>query len=72
MPRDRPLTKSVALAGQVQQFQHVADHLLASGAGNLVGHGEEIEKLPDLHAVVDAEVVGHVADAPPHGQRLAC
>ena len=32
-------------------------------AGNLVGDGEEVQKLPDLHAVVDAEVVGHVADA---------
>ena len=62
--------EGVALAGQVQQLQHVADDLPPPGAGNLVGHGEEVEKLPDLHAVVDAEVVGHVADAAADGQRV--
>ena len=60
----------VAFVRQVQQLQHVADHLLAAGAGNLVGDGEEVEKLPDFHAVVDAEVVGHVADAAADVQRL--
>ena len=42
----------------------------ALGARNLVGHGEEVQELPDLHAVVDAEVVGHVADAAADGQRV--
>ena len=37
---------------------------------DLVGHGEEVEELPDLHAVVDAEVVGHVADAAADGHRV--
>ena len=44
---------------------------LRSAAGNLVGDGEEIQKLPDLHAVVDAEVVGHVADAVADAERVA-
>ena len=71
MPRDRPLTKSSRLCGQVEQFQHVADDLLPPRAGDLVGDGEEIQELPDLHAVVDAEVVGHVADALAHAHRIA-
>ena len=39
-------------------------------AGDLVGDGEEVEELPDLHAVVDAEVVGHEADDPADGHRV--
>ena len=44
--------------------------LLAVGAGDLVGDGEEVEELPDLHAVVDAEVVGHEADDLADGHRV--
>ena len=61
----------VALVRQIEQLQHVADHLPAPRARNLVRHGKKIEKLPDLHAVVHAEVVGHVAHAAAHGQRIA-
>ena len=45
-------------------------HGLAPAARNLVGDGEEVQKLPDLHAVVHAEVVGHVADARAHADRV--
>ena len=40
-------------------------------AADAVGDGEEIQKLPDLHAVVDAEVVGHVTDRLPDRDRVA-
>ena len=60
----------LALAGQVEQIEHVADDLPPAVARNLVGHGEEVQELPDFHAVVDAEVVGHVADAAAHAQRI--
>ena len=70
MPRDRPLTKSSLLVGQIQQGQNVVDHLLAPHAGNLVRHREEIQEFPDLHPVVHAEIVGHIAHAAPHVQRL--
>ena len=66
----QPVDEGVALAGQVQQFHDVVQDLPPPGAGKLIGHGEEVEELPDLHAVVDAEAVGHVAHAPPHGQRV--
>ena len=56
--------------GQVSS-QHFADDLLAVGAGDLVGDGGEVEELPDLHAVVDAEIVGHEADDPPDRHQLA-
>jgi len=53
----------VAFVGEVEQFEDVADDGFAAAAGDLVRDGEEVQKLPDFHAVVDAEVVGHVADA---------
>ena len=43
---------------------------LRDGAGDLVGHGEEVEEFPDFHAVVDAEVVGHEADHAADGHRV--
>ena len=61
----------VALVREVEQFEHVADDGFAAAAGDLVGDGEEVQKLPDLHAVVDAEVVGHVADAFADADRVA-
>ena len=71
MPRDRPLTKSSRLWVRSKQLQHVADDAFAPAAGNLVGDGEEVQKLPHLHAVVHAEVIGHVADAFAHADRIA-
>ena len=38
--------------------------------GDLVGHREEIEELPNLHAIVDAEVVGHETDHAADGHRV--
>ena len=67
----KAVDERLPLAGQIQQIEHVADDLLPPAAGNLVGHGEKVQELPDLHAVVDAEVVGHVADAAAHAQRIA-
>ena len=61
----------VALVREVEQLQHVADDGFAAAARNLVGDGEEVQELPDLHAVVDAEVVGHVADALADADRVA-
>ena len=60
----------VALVGQVEQFEDLADDLLAVGPGDLVGDGEEVEEFPDLHPVVDAEVVGHEADDLADGHRV--
>ena len=60
----------VALVPQVEQLQHVVDDLLPLALADLVGHREEIEKLPDLHAVIHAEIVGHVAHALPHRHRV--
>src|SRR5262245_7697190 len=57
----------VALMTQVEQLQYVVNNLLTFAFANLVRNGEEIQKLPDLHSVIDAEIVGHVADALPHG-----
>ena len=56
--------------GQVEQFEHIADDLLSLRATDLISHGEEIEELPDLHPVVDPEVIGHIADATTNIHRL--
>ena len=69
-PLGEPVDVVVALVGQVEKVEHFADDLLAVRPRDLVGDREEIEKLPDLHAVVDAEVVGHEADHAAHGHRL--
>ena len=61
----------VALVGEVEQLEHVADDGFAAAARDLVGDGEEVQELPDLHAVVHAEVVGHVADAFADADRVA-
>ena len=71
MPRTERLHVGVALVGQVDQLQQVADHLAPPGGRNAVAAGEEVEVLPDPHVVVDAERVGHVADGPAHRVRLA-
>ena len=66
----KAIDEIVALVGQVEQLQHIANDLLSSIAGDLIRHGEEIQKLPDFHAVVNAEIVGHVADAAAHAERI--
>ena len=63
-PLGKPVDVVVFLVRQVQQLEHLADDLLARGAGDLVGDGEEVKKFPDLHAIIDAEIVGHEADHP--------
>ena len=65
------LDVGVALFGEVDQVEQVADHLAPPPRRQPVAAGEEVEVLPDLHVVVDAEGVGHVADDPPRGGRLA-
>ena len=69
-PLGEPVDVVVSLVGQVEQVEHLADDLLAIRPGDLVGDGEEVEELPDLHAVVDAEVVGHEADHAADRHRL--
>ena len=69
-PLGEPVDVIVSLVGQVEQVEHFADDLLAVRTGDLVGDGEEVEELPDFHAVVDAEIVGHEADDPPDRHRL--
>ncbi len=61
----------VALVGEVEELEHVADDGFAAAARYLVGDGEEVQELPDLHAVVHAEVIGHVADAFADADRVA-
>ena len=66
----QPVDEGISLAGQVQELHHVVQDLPPPGARKLIGHREKVEELPDLHAVVDAEAVGHVAHAAAHGQRV--
>ena len=55
--------KVVSFMGQVQQFQDIMDDMTTSTSWNGIGDGKKVEKLPDLHAVIDAKRIGHVADA---------
>ena len=68
-PAER-LDVGVAFRAQVYQGQQVVNHARAGGSGDVVAGGEEVEILPDLHVVVDAEEVGHVADGAADGDRL--
>ena len=54
---------------QIEKFKDIPDHLLALGTTDLVRHCKKIQKLPDLHAVVHAEVIRHVTDASAHIHR---
>ena len=69
-PLREPVDVVVSLVRQVEKVEHFADDLLAIRPGDLVGDREEVEKLPDLHAVVDAEIVGHEADDAADRHRL--
>ena len=58
--------KIITFVRQVQQFQNVADDALTLCLADLVGHCEEIQELPNLHAIVDAKGIGHVTHAAAH------
>ena len=66
-----PIDEVITLVGEVQQFQHVVDDPLAPDTWNLVRDGKEVEKLPNLHPVVDPKTVGHIADAFPYSDGVA-
>ena len=57
--------EGLALVAQVDQVEHLVADLLPPRTLDAVGRGEELQVLDDLHVVVDAEEVGHVADDPP-------
>ena len=61
------LDVGVALVAEVDEVEQVADHLAPAGGRDAVAAGEEVEVLPDLHVVVDAEDVGHEAEDATHG-----
>ena len=68
MPRDRALTSASRLdRGRPARAARRAGP--ATGGGDPVGAGEELEVLLDRGVVVDAEHVGHVADLPADGRR---
>jgi hypothetical protein len=50
------------LFGQSDEFQHVRDRLFALGRRDPVAGAEKVEVLGDLHVLVDAEEIRHVAD----------
>ena len=57
-PRQR-LDVRVSLVCQVDQVEQVADHPPPAGGGNPIAAAEEVQVLPDLHVVVDAERIRH-------------
>jgi hypothetical protein len=59
-----------ALVAEVDQLQHFVADFAAGLALDAVGRGEELQVLDDLHVVVHAEEVGHVADDPADFFRL--
>ena len=69
-PPGKSVDKVVAFVGQVEQLEHIANDFFALRATDLISHRKEVEKLPYLHPIVHAEVVGHVANAPTHIHRL--
>ena len=56
----------ITFVGKVEQVENVFDHPLSLGTTNFISDGKEIEKLPDLHSIVDAKGIGHVPNASPH------
>ena len=60
-PRE-PLDVGLALVGEVDQLQEIADDPLPGGGREAVAAGEEVEVLPDPHVVVDPERVRHEAE----------
>ena len=57
--------EGLALVAQVDQVEHLVADLLPPRTLDAVGRGEKLQVLDDLHVVIDAEEVGHVADDPP-------
>ncbi len=64
------LDVSVALVGQADDLEQLVDHGRPTVGGDAVAAGEEVEVLPHAQVVVDAVEVRHVADAPPHLERV--
>ena len=64
-PAREGLDVRVALVAEVDQLEQVGDHPAPAGRRQPVAAGEEVEVLPDLHVVVDAEGVGHEAEDAP-------
>jgi hypothetical protein len=60
----------ISFVRQIQQFEHVSDDFFPLGAPDLISHGKEVQKLPNLHAVVHTKVIGHITDASPNIHRL--
>ena len=52
----------VALVGEIDELEEVADHPTATGRGDAVAAREEVEVLPHLHVVVDPEHIRHEAE----------
>ena len=57
------LDVGVALVGEADDLEQLADHRGPAGRGDAVAAREEVEVLPDAEVVVHAVEVGHVADA---------
>ena len=60
----------LALVGQPDDLEQLADHRRSAVGGDAVAAGEEVEVLPHAQVVVDAVEVGHVADAAPDLDRV--
>ena len=60
-PREA-LDVRVALVAEIDEVEEVADHPPPPIGRDAVAAGEEVEILPDLHVVVDAEDVRHEAE----------
>ena len=58
-PARQRLDVGVALVGEVDELEQVADHPAPRRRAEAVAAGEEVEVLPDLHVVVDPERVRH-------------
>jgi len=52
----------IALVGHVDEFEFFFADLAAVRTVDAVGRGEEFEVFNDLHVIIDAEEVGHIAD----------
>ena len=73
-PARQALDVGVSLVAEIDEVEEVADHPPAAIGGDVVAASEEVEILPDLHVVVNAEHVWHEAEdatrlvgVPPHG-----
>ena len=70
IPRLQRLDVRVALVGEADDLEQLADHPGPSRGRDAVAAPEEVEVLPDPQVVVDAVEVGHVADPTPHLDRV--